>query len=293
MEGAFGAAVRRGVEIAFERFLALIEDPQAGREQPRAGRSTSTSAGASSTPGAASTRCWPPTASARGWRGGASWRPAARRACPPRCSTTSARRSSPTSTRSRPSPPTATRREQSTAAGETQRRRRRLVRLLAEDPPASEEAIRTAASAAIWPLPRRVAALAMRPEGVPGAGEGATGAEQDVLDTAAVSLARRLGGNAIGAEAWGRACVFVPDPDAPGRRRQLEAALDGERAALGPTVDWRDAGASVQPGRGRARARRPRAARGRRRPPRHAPAGRRPRARRRAGRSPASRRSPS
>jgi len=29
MEGAFGAAVRRGVEIAFERFLSLIEDPQA------------------------------------------------------------------------------------------------------------------------------------------------------------------------------------------------------------------------------------------------------------------------
>ena len=30
MEGDFGLAVRRGVEIAFERFLALIEDPKAG-----------------------------------------------------------------------------------------------------------------------------------------------------------------------------------------------------------------------------------------------------------------------
>src|SRR5829696_6026219 len=50
--------------------------------------------------------------------------------------------------------------EQSDAAGEAQRRRRRLVRVLGEHPPASEEAIRTAAAAAGWELPRGVAALA-------------------------------------------------------------------------------------------------------------------------------------
>ena len=44
--------------------------------------------------------------------------------------------------------------EQSAAAGEAQRRRRRLVRVLGEDPPASEEAIRTVAAAAGWELPR-------------------------------------------------------------------------------------------------------------------------------------------
>src|ERR671936_330372 len=32
-------------------------------------------------------------------------------------------------------------------------------------------------------------------------------------------------------------CIaFVPDPDAPGRRAELEAALDGTPAGLGPTV---------------------------------------------------------
>src|SRR5207245_2040175 len=56
---------------------------------------------------------------------------------------------------------------------------------------------------------------------------------------------RRLGAGAIGAEAGGRACVLLPDPDAPARRRQVEAALDGGRAALGPTVDWPRAGASL------------------------------------------------
>jgi DNA-binding PucR family transcriptional regulator len=39
--------------------------------------------------------------------------------------------------------------------------------------------------------------------------------------------------------------VFVPDPDAPGRRRQLAAALTEGRAALGPTVPWQEAGASL------------------------------------------------
>src|SRR3954454_17386868 len=47
--------------------------------------------------------------------------------------------------------------EQSAAAGESQRRRRRLVRLLVEDPPPAQEAVRTAAQAAGWALPQRVA----------------------------------------------------------------------------------------------------------------------------------------
>jgi DNA-binding PucR family transcriptional regulator len=40
--------------------------------------------------------------------------------------------------------------------------------------------------------------------------------------------------------------VFVPDAGAPGRRRQLEAALDGVTAALGPAVPWTHAAASVR-----------------------------------------------
>ena len=130
--------------------------------------------------------------------------------------------------------------EQSVAAGESERRRRRLVRLLAQDPPAGQEAVRTAAAAATWALPRGgVAALV--------AGTGAGGAPGEAhLDSLAARLARRLGEGAIGAEAVGAAVVFVPDPDAPGRRRRLEAALQDRTVALGPTVEWTHASSSVR-----------------------------------------------
>ncbi|HWT24602.1 MAG TPA: hypothetical protein VN213_13940, partial [Solirubrobacteraceae bacterium] len=63
--------------------------------------------------------------------------------------------------------------EQSVAAGESERRRRRLVRLLVQHPPAGEEAVRTAAAAARWALPRRLAAL------VPATGDGGGGAASE------------------------------------------------------------------------------------------------------------------
>jgi PucR C-terminal helix-turn-helix domain len=126
--------------------------------------------------------------------------------------------------------------EQTAAAGESERRRRRLVRLLAQEPPAGQEALRTAATAAGWTPPRGgVAAL------VP-----ATAGEEGQLDSIAARLARRLGEGAIGAEAFGAAIVFVPDPDAPGRRRRLEAATAGRAAALGPTVEWPHASSSAR-----------------------------------------------
>jgi hypothetical protein len=155
--------------------------------------------------------------------------------------------------------------EQSAAAGESQRRRRRLIRLLAQDPPAAQEAIRTAAQAAAWPLPRRVAVL------VAAAAETAAGAEaggappgggepvpgEEIVEAIAARLARRLGAGTIGGAAGGLACVFVPDPDAPGRRRQIVAAVNEERpeagdegrerhVALGPTVPWHAAAASLR-----------------------------------------------
>ncbi len=243
MEGSFGAAVRRGVEIAFERFLALIENPEAassartreiyvdlGRGEFHAGRSLDALLAA--------------------YRVGArlAWRrfvEAGREAgLSPEVLYDLGEAIFAYIDEISAESADGYAQEQSSVAGETQRRRRRLVRLLAEDPPASEEAVRTAAGAANWPLPRRVAALVTG--GPKAAGEGATGAAQDALDNAATALARRLGSAAVGAEAWGRVCVFVPDPDAPGGRRQLEAALDGERGALGPTVEWREAGASLR-----------------------------------------------
>ena len=164
--------------------------------------------------------------------------------------------------------------EQSAAAGESQRRRRRLIRLLAQEPPASQEAIRTAAQAAAWPLPRRlavlVAAAAETAAGAeasgapPGGGEPVPG--EEIVEATAARLARRLGSGAIGGAAGGLACVFVPDPDAPGRRRQLVTAIgdegggsrgggdgrSGDRSdapgpvAIGPTVPWHEASASLR-----------------------------------------------
>ena len=129
--------------------------------------------------------------------------------------------------------------EQSMAAGESERRRRRLVRLLVREPPPGEEAIRTAATAAGWPLPRRVAAL------VPGTGEGGAAGEA-ALDSLAARVARRLGEGAVGAEADGVAVVLLPDPDAPGRRRRIEAAIGERGVALGQTVGWAGAAASAR-----------------------------------------------
>ena len=130
--------------------------------------------------------------------------------------------------------------EQTAAAGESERRRRHLVRLLGQEPPAAEEAIRTAAAAAGWTLPRGgVAAL------VVAAADGGEPGEA-LLDTIAARFARRLGEGAIGAEVGGAALVVVPDADAPGRRRRLEAAADEHPVALGPTVPWTEAAGSAR-----------------------------------------------
>ena len=156
--------------------------------------------------------------------------------------------------------------EQSAVAGESQRRRRRLVRLLAQEPPPGAEAIRTAAQAAAWPLPKRVAVLVVAEiAGAAVADAGgpppdARGGEpvpgEEIVEATATRLARRIGGGALGGAAGGLACVFVPDPDAPGRRRQITAALsdgpssggDGPPAIIsrGPSVPYTDAAASLR-----------------------------------------------
>jgi len=109
--------------------------------------------------------------------------------------------------------------EQAAAAGETQRRRRALARLLVQDPPADREAIRTAAQAAGWELPDRLAAVVVRTED-------------------ADRLALRLGQGAIAVGDPAGACALVPDADAPGRRAQIAVAVDGLQAALGPSGPW-------------------------------------------------------
>jgi len=235
MEGEFGKAVRRGVEIAFQRFLDLVLNPEAdvrsaraayvnlGRGEYHAGRSLDALLSAYRVGARLAWRRFVETGREAGLApevlydlGEAIF------AYIDEISAESA---------------DGYAQEQSAAAGEAQRRRRRLVRALADDPPASEEAIRTVAAAAGWALPRRVAALVVA---------GGDGAPEDELDAEAAALARRVGTGAVGAAFDNRLCVFVPDPSAPGRRRALETALAGVRGALGPAVPWPRASASLR-----------------------------------------------
>ena len=112
--------------------------------------------------------------------------------------------------------------ERAAAEGEAQRRRRALARLLARDDVAPEE-VRDLARLAGWARPATLSALVV--------GDG-TGDDEPDTDR----LASRLGGGAIAAAEGALAIAWIPDPQAPGRRPQLESALDGAPAALGPAV---------------------------------------------------------
>ena len=236
MEGRFAQGVRFGVEVALSRFVDVLAGEPPDRGPART--PTSGSAPASTAPAARSTRCWPPTASARGSRGGGSSRRARRPASPPTSSTTSARRSSPTSTRSRPRAPRASRRRS--------RRRRASPSAAAgtscacscRSRPRPRRACALAAQAAGWTLPRRVAAVV--------AGEAEAPEREDEIDAAAVRLARRIGPGAVGAAVAGVAVVLLPDPEGPGRRKTLETASDGRHAALGPAVAWPEVATSLR-----------------------------------------------
>lgn len=105
--------------------------------------------------------------------------------------------------------------EQSRAAGERERRRRALVRLLARDDVAPEE-VADLAGLAGWPLPASVAAIVAEPD--------------------AERALSRLGPDALVTTDDGLTLAFLADPDAPGRRAQVVAALADTVAAVGPTV---------------------------------------------------------
>ena len=118
-------------------------------------------------------------------------------------------------------------REQAAAAGELQRRRRRLAALLIQDPPAAAAAVEAEATAAGWALPRSLAAVA---------------AEGDQPER----LALRLGADTIAVVDGPGLCALVPDPDAPGRRAELERVAAERPLALGPTVAWPEAPVSAE-----------------------------------------------
>jgi hypothetical protein len=215
LEGRFGRGIRRGVEEALAQFVALIRDPDAGREagrevylalgrgEQRAGRTLDSLQAA--------------------YRIGAriSWRrfaDACRRA-------------------GVGSEPLALLAEavfayidelaadsvegfaQAQAEVEDLRRRRRreLIALLLADPPADAEDVTAAARAASWEVPTGLAALAC---------------SEDAL----TRVTRRLPQEALATVVDGEGCLLLPDPEGPGRAEALARAAAEGTIALGPTV---------------------------------------------------------
>jgi PucR C-terminal helix-turn-helix domain len=115
------------------------------------------------------------------------------------------------------------------AAGELDRRRRRLLDLIVTDPPVSREAVADLARAAGWPLPRRVAVVALEDRGQEHFGP-LPALPPDVL----VDVARK------------DPCLLVPDADGPGRAEAVERGLRGWTGALGPSVPVARAASSLR-----------------------------------------------
>jgi hypothetical protein len=109
--------------------------------------------------------------------------------------------------------------ERAASESERQRRRRTLARLLMSDEVAPDE-VRDLSQLAGWARPALLGALVIEQEGEP---------DPD-------RFASRLGPGTIALAEGALVIAWVPDPEAPGRRSQLEAAVHGQRAALGPAV---------------------------------------------------------
>jgi hypothetical protein len=101
------------------------------------------------------------------------------------------------------------------AAGDPERLRRHLIDLLLADSPVAAEAVAAAARAAGWPVPARVAVVAVRAD-----------------PRSRPVLAPDILADFDGAEP----CLIVPDPDRPAQRRTLRGQLAGRAAAVGPAV---------------------------------------------------------
>ncbi|WP_146059158.1 PucR family transcriptional regulator [Actinomadura rubteroloni] len=105
-----------------------------------------------------------------------------------------------------------------------ERRRQRLLDLLLGARPTAAE-IREAARRAEWRVPRRLAVIVFRQED---------------------SVAPVFPSDALRGLHRDPPCAVVPDPDGPGRRGRLEAALRGRTAVIGPTVAAANAATSLR-----------------------------------------------
>jgi PucR C-terminal helix-turn-helix domain len=233
LEGPFGLALRTGVVEALRQFMALIEDPAQGRG---AGREVYVNLGRGEMRAGRSL-----DALLAAYRVGArvAWRRLAdageRAGLSPRTLYALAESIFAYIDELSAESIEGYAREQTAAAGALQLRRQHLAGLLVQQPPAAAAAIEAAASEAGWALPRTLAALAVEAEDGDGGGAG---------DEQADRLAVRLGPDTLVARVPPVVAALIPDPAAPGRRRELEAALRERPAALGPAVRWPDAAVS-------------------------------------------------
>lgn len=223
LEGSFGRGVRVGVQRALERFVDLVEDPahdveadrrvyvELGRGEVRQGRSMEALLAAYR---AGARVAWERFAAAALDHGVPANRVASLAgdvfAYIDELSAESAEGFAL---------------EQAEREGERRHRRARLVALLVRTPPAEEAAVLAAATDAGWELPAQLAVVALD-------------------DEQPERLAGRVGPDVLGATVAEGALLVLPDPDAPGLRARLEAALDGRRAGLGPAVAYPEAGTS-------------------------------------------------
>jgi hypothetical protein len=120
------------------------------------------------------------------------------------------------------------------------RRRYELALLLLREPPAQATDLRAAAQAAGWRIPHRLAALSCAESELP-------------------QIARRLPADSLATRIDGLGCVLLPDPDGPGRATEVERAAGDRAAALGPVGEadqvrdsWRLAKAALRALEGRA-----------------------------------------
>jgi hypothetical protein len=231
LEGPFGQALRHGVEEALGRFTTIVADPRAdrdagrevyvnlGRGEMRAGRSLDALLAA--------------------YRLGArvAWRRLAaageRAGLPPRTLYALAEAIFAYIDELSGDSIEGYAREQAAAAGAVQRNRQRLAALLVQEPPPDPATVEAAAADAGWRLPRALSALVVEAgEEAPATEGGGAPAEQ------ADRLALRLGPEALVAQLAPHIVAILP---APARQTELEPAVRGRRAALGPAVPWQEA----------------------------------------------------
>lgn len=116
---------------------------------------------------------------------------------------------------------------QADVAGDLQRRRETVLALLLAPAPAEPDGLAVAARDAGWPLPRRVAVLAVAPNG---------GGDVDPG-----RLARRLSGDVLHGRIAGVGVAVAPDPSSLVAEVTAAAERAHVRVAVGPTVDVAEA----------------------------------------------------